>query len=524
MEFLAVAVAGLLGSFCSTLAPATGIGWLNSLCNRGNISAELGPNLSSGANIYLPGSEGFTQSTERWSSFEAPNVTVVVEVATENDVAETVKYANAHNLPFIAVNGGHGAIASLGAVSNGIQIWLKQLNVVSVADDGKTATFGGGIMSKQVIDALWEQGKQTGWDKTCPYGNNASANYILVTGGCECISLLGPGLGGGHGFLQGRYGLIADQFVSMNMVLANGSLITVDQDSDLWWAVKGAGHNFGIVTSVTSKIYDIPQDGLWSYVNLFFTHEKVEVLYEAINEHFLKDGVEQPEDVVHFSSWFNNPDVDPNHAAIGYFIMQQGVDAVEPQFTDPFTKLGPVMAVTGKGTYKDLPKWAWIDNDSLSCQKSGRGNIRFPLNIQEYNPVAQRTAFDYFTKTTQEIPALNNTMFLFEGYSTQGVKAVPSDSTAVPDRYADQLLCPVVMYETEAPQREGEAYEFGETLRQIIFQASGQEDLYCYVNYAIGDEDPRSWYGYEPWRLEKLRKLKAKYDPKHRFSFYAPVD
>lgn len=133
-----------------------------------------------------------------------------------------------------------------------------------------------------------------------------------MTGGCECTSLLGPGLGGGHGFLQGRYGLISDQFVSMNIVLANGSLVSIDKDSDLWWAVNGAGHNFGIVTSVTSNIYDVPNEGLWSYHRFIFTYDKVEGLYEAINEYLLKDGT-QPVDLINYSFFFNSPDIDPDH-------------------------------------------------------------------------------------------------------------------------------------------------------------------------------------------------------------------
>lgn len=168
------------------------------------------------------------------------------------------------------------------------------MDSVSIAEDGKTATIGGGALSKQITDSLWAKGKQT------------------VTGVCECTSLLGPGLGGGHGILQGRYGLIADQFVSLNVVLANGSLITVGEESDLWWGLKGAGHNFGIITSATTKIYDIPNDGVWSYINFIYTHDKVEDLYEAINTHLLKNGT-QPEDLISYSLFFNSPTIDPDH-------------------------------------------------------------------------------------------------------------------------------------------------------------------------------------------------------------------
>lgn len=202
-----------------------------------------------------------------------------------------------HNISFIPVNGGHGSISSLANFESGIQIWLNHLNSVSVANDGKTATIGGGALARHIIDSLWDKGKQT------------------VTGLCECTSLLGPGLGGGHGILQGRYGLVADQFVSLDMVLANASVITVNKDSDLWWAVKGAGHNYGIVTSVTSRIYDVPSKDIWSYVRFVYTHDKVEALYTAINRHFLRNGT-QPVELNTYSLFFNAPVIDPDNVGV----------------------------------------------------------------------------------------------------------------------------------------------------------------------------------------------------------------
>lgn len=108
-----------------------------------------------------------------------------------------------------------------------------------------------------------------------------------VHGVCECVSYLGPALGGGHGALQGKYGMAADQFVSLNIATADGEIITVSEESDdqdLWWAVRGAGHNFGIVTSVTSKVYDVPDGGLWAYEQLAFTGDQVEALFEHFND------------------------------------------------------------------------------------------------------------------------------------------------------------------------------------------------------------------------------------------------
>ena len=94
----------------------------------------------------------------------------------------------------------------------------------------------------------------------------------------------------------------------MNIVLADGTLQTIDESSDLWWAVKGAGHNFGIVTSVTTRVYDI-QAPNWAMQTLIFSGDDVEAVYQAANDNLLAEG-KQPEDVINWSYWFNDPTID----------------------------------------------------------------------------------------------------------------------------------------------------------------------------------------------------------------------
>lgn len=156
------------------------------------------------------------------------------------------------------------------------------------------------------------------------------------------------------------------------------------------------------------------------------------------------------------------------------------------------------------------------------CQKTGNFYIRFPVDLQQYNPIAQRAAFDHFSTMTHINTALNGSACVFEGYSVDGVKSISSNSTAFPHREANILAAPAAIYEAGDEGLEAEAFQFGTHLRGIFFQGSGQKEMYSYVNYAAGNEGPRSWYGHEPWRLEKLRALKAKYDPDQRLDFYAP--
>jgi FAD/FMN-containing dehydrogenase len=73
-----------------------------------------------------------------------------------------VKFANEHDIPYLAYNGHHGTLTTLGKMDYGIEIYMPQLNSISIATDGQTVTVGGGTNSKNMIDALWAAGKQTG--------------------------------------------------------------------------------------------------------------------------------------------------------------------------------------------------------------------------------------------------------------------------------------------------------------------------------------------------------------------------
>lgn len=181
-------------------------------------------------------------------------------------------------------------------MTHGISIYLSQLDRVEISPDGQTAVIGGGIRSRNLTDALWAAGKQT------------------VTGTCECVGYLGPALGGGHGWLQGHHGLVSDQLRSANLVLANGSLVTVTHDAqpDLFWALRGAGHNFGIVTSVTAAIYDI-EHADYAVNTLLFRGDQVEDVYQLANDLWYPNqngSSSMPVDLNNWSYWYFDPTTD----------------------------------------------------------------------------------------------------------------------------------------------------------------------------------------------------------------------
>ncbi|KAH8658063.1 putative FAD-dependent oxygenase [Xylariales sp. PMI_506] len=460
--------------------------------------------LSSTSEIYLPHSAEFIVASARWSVLDEPVPNIVVVPALETDVVETVNYAIEHSIPILAFNGGHGSITTLGAFDYGIEIYLSKLAGVTIAEDGQTATVAGGTSAVNVTNELWAVGKQT------------------VTASCECVSLMGPGLGGGHGWLQGHHGLVADQFVSMNIVLANGSLITVDEASDLWWGLKGAGHNFGIVTSLTMKIYDIVYSD-WAIETLIFTGDQIEAIYAAANTYILQNGT-QDASIINWSYWLNIPAIDPVNPIILFYIIQEGATAVDTGYTQAFHDLNPVSIDAENGTYLDLAGWTEISLGDAPCQKAGLVNPRFPLYLETYNVTALKQAYDLFSANVGgSTSPFNSSIFMFEDYSSGGVKAIADSSSAFAFRSDNILSAPLLTYVPTDSARDVAAATLGNQLRDVLHAGTGEDYYHAYVNYAYGDEGPTGWYGSEDWRQQKLQALKQKYDPKGVFSFYAPI-
>lgn len=197
--------------------------------------------------------------------------------------------------------------------------------------------------------------------------------------------------------------------------------------------------------------------------------------------------------------------------------------SVDTSITQPFYNLNPISVTAQSGTYQDLAAWTQISLDAAPCQKSGLVNSRFPLYLQTYNVTAQKLAYDLFASSVNGNSPLNSSIFMFEDYSSRGVKAVDNESTAFAFRDANILSAPLMTYMPTDAARDKEAAQLGNSLRGILHTGSNESDYRVYVNYAYGDETQIKWYGNEDWRQKRLRSLKAKYDPEGVFSFYAPI-
>lgn len=127
-------------------------------------------------------------------------------------------------------------------------------------------------------------------------------------------------LGGGHGWLQGQHGLLTDNILSMRLVLADGSAVSASptENNELFWALRGAGHNFGIVTSVEYRIFDVEpgQGRVWAYEEYVFKQDKLEALFEWANGLFQDDvGSPRPVELSHYGHFEFRSDVDSENVS-----------------------------------------------------------------------------------------------------------------------------------------------------------------------------------------------------------------
>jgi len=156
------------------------------------------------------------------------------------DVGLMINLARRRNMPLAVRGGGHNG-AGLGTCDDGLVIDLAEINSIEVDPDKKMVRVGGGCTWGQVDQA------------TGAFGLATPSGIISTTG------VAGLTLGGGLGHLTRAYGLTIDNMLAAEVVLADGSQVhaSADEHPDLFWALRGGGGNFGVVTSFTFKLNDV---------------------------------------------------------------------------------------------------------------------------------------------------------------------------------------------------------------------------------------------------------------------------
>jgi hypothetical protein len=195
--------------------------------------------------VLLPTSEGYDAARMLWNAMPDKHPALIVECTNSQDVANAVNLAREYEL-LTAVRGGGHNVAGKGSCEGGIMINCSPMQGVTVDPEGLSATAEPGVLLGAVDSA------------TQAYGLVTPAGVVSHTGAA------GLTLGGGFGKLSRTLGLTCDNVNHFDIVLPSGEFkrITADSDPDLFWALRGGGGNFGVVTEFGYQLHAVGTDFL----------------------------------------------------------------------------------------------------------------------------------------------------------------------------------------------------------------------------------------------------------------------
>lgn len=315
---------------------------------------------------------------------------------------------------------------------------MSQLNHVNVSDDKATATIEGGARIKGTVEAA------------------DAAGVLLQTGGCNAVGTLGAFLGGGYGLTMGMFGFGIDNILEMRVVIANGELITVSatQNEELFWAMRGAGQNLGIVTSATVKAYAMPAEErvAWSGA-LVFTEDKLDQVVAAMED------LELSERMVSFMYFTSGGP--PQHAlmVIATVWMFQASPEVGKEAFKSFYEIGPVMDTTSVLGYTE-----WNNGGDPFCTHSQR-KPGFTAGIDHLDVKVWRKVWTKLVEF-QKLRSANGSTVLLETFPMNETRFAGEASAAFPHRKT--RFQAVILPWYDDPNLDEKAMKFGKEVRDLL--------------------------------------------------------
>ncbi|HVJ42604.1 MAG TPA: FAD-binding oxidoreductase [Dongiaceae bacterium] len=277
--------------------------------------------------LSLPGDERYLAATAIWAKPVDRIPRAVAHCRTTSDVQASIRAARDCNLPLSVRGGGHDWAGR--SLCNGIVIDLSAMNGAVIGPDNRVARIQGGARAADVI-ALTDPLK-----------------VAPVLGAASMVGVAGLTLGGGYGPLIGRCGLALDNLLAAEVVLADGRTIVAnaDDEADLFWALRGGGGNFGVVTTLRHRLHDLPS--VHSGLLIFPFAEAKSVLESCVDL-----AAAMPEELTVQVGFIAGPDGAPVVFVLPTWC---GRAAEGEAWVAPFAKAGTLLAgAVGKQSYGDL--------------------------------------------------------------------------------------------------------------------------------------------------------------------------
>jgi FAD/FMN-containing dehydrogenase len=405
---------------------------------------------------------------------------VIVKVADADDVEAVVRLARETGLELAVRSGGHSG-AGHSVTEGGIVLDLSDLKGLDIDVEGRTAWAETGLTAAEVTTALAEHG------------------LVLGFGDTGSVGIGGITLGGGVGYLVRKFGLTIDDVLAAEIVTADGRRLVVDAENhpDLFWAIRGGGGNFGVVTRFKYRLHELPRT-LGGMLILPATAETV--------AGFIAAAEAAPDELSTIANVMPCPPMpfvpEEHHGEVVIFaLLTYAGDPEEGErVVAPFRALAEPLA------------------DLLAAQPYA---AMYPPEeaAGDYHPLAvSRTMFidrvdaDVADEIMTWLGASDASMRAAQLRVLGGAMArVPADATAFAHRDSRIMVNVAAFYEGPGDQKVREDWVAG------FASALEQEDGGAYVNFLVdeGEERIRAAYPGDTW--DRLAAIKARYDPTNLF-------
>jgi FAD/FMN-containing dehydrogenase len=438
--------------------------------------------------VLRPGDPGYDEARVVWNGAIDKRPAIIVRCAGVADVIDSVNFARTSTLS-VAVRGGGHNVAGNAVCDDGIVIDLGLMNGIRVDPLSRRVRAGGGA----TIGAVDRE--------TQAFGLAVPLGVVTGTG------IAGLTLCGGHSWLTRKHGFACDNLLSVDIVTADGSYLTAseDENADLFWAVRGGGGNFGIVTSFEYRSHPVGPEVMLCAP--FYSLDDGRAVYRGWRD-YLADA---PEDYTSQCAIWSIPQHEnfPSELHGRQVIIPIGVHSGSLEeaeaFIEPLRKLGdPLIDISGPIRYLDVQQAF----DPFFLEKAER--LHFWKSL--YLDCLDDDAIDRVLARGADRP---NPWTLVTTRLMGGASArVPSDATALGGRQSPYMLSIDTGWTegSESDQAIAWTREFWEEMR-----AGGVGS--AYLNFVGAGEDSedmmRASYGEENY--QRLVQIKTQYDPTNLF-------
>jgi FAD/FMN-containing dehydrogenase len=431
--------------------------------------------------VITPSDEGYEEARMVYNGMIDKRPGLIACCVDVADVISAVNFARDHNLTLAVRGGGHNG-GGLGICDDGLVLDLSGLRGVRVDPQARTARAAGGCTWGDVDHA------------THAFGLATPSGIISTTG------VGGLTLGGGLGHLTRKCGLSIDNLLAVDMVPADGHFVTAsaEENADLFWAIRGGGGNFGVVTSFLFKLH--PISTVYAGPMLWHLDRAKEIM-----QWYRELITQAPEDINGFFAFLTVPPGPPFPEELhlkkmcGIVWCYTGPLEQADEIFKPIRRLNPALELVGPMPYPVLQSMF----DAL-----------YPSGLQwywraDFVKELSDAAIDQHLKYGSEVPTLHSTMHL---YPINGAAhRVDKNDTAFSYRDATwaEVIVGVDPDPAKADQIKAWTVDYWEALHP--YSAGG-----AYVNFMMDEGQERVKATYRD-NYERLVELKNKYDPTNLF-------